>query len=1082
MKEHDNGSIRKLASNSLRLNIALLGAVSLALLLVGACYWALGRVVQEERDKVYFHFARLVGDIHEHEAFLSRIARQSDENTQRQDLDTIPLQRRLLLRDEGMEIHEGREFSFAMPFTLAQQVRHLEPEDKPGPFSLGVMLANFYSSFWSTSAYPSPQVLLLDLHGPTSLAVPSIGTFLDRPLTRENYLPLIARVRAALESDPPQRDDAQVHWAPAGRYSGRDDRELLAYVSVDLPDALWWQGDHDRHVVAVSLLDRDRINDFEQILDRPVYDQLELISPSGAVLFDTLDSTATAEDFDDGLNLGVGGVVFKVRNVSDGGWTGLYRLTYQSFFRYAKWQFLGGLALVLGSLAGGWLAIRWYARRVVGPARQAHLDIVESDAFSRAVIQTAPVALCVLRRDNHQVVMQNRLAELWLGDAEAIIRLSRDWDLTGSAEEVGNEFVLQVQQRFLHAIFALTRYKGEEVVLCTFNDISAHQQAQQVLSDAKHSADAASEAKSVFLATMSHEIRTPLYGVLGTLELLGLTELSHQQRDYLDTIQRSSSTLLQLISDILDVSKIEAGQMALEPVEFNPLELAEDAVASYAGVAEGKELQLYACIESSVPGLVRGDAARIRQILGNLLSNALKFTDIGRVVLRLKRVASENGEVALQWQVTDTGIGIAQEQQRRLFEPFYQAHGHEHTISGTGLGLSICSRLSELMGGHLRVVSETGLGSSFTFTLPLPVLEERQPVCENTHLRQDAVYVRAPVKELAQSLAAWVECWGASALVIETLPAEAPPNTVLLDLLGGGEVDPLWPAARVCALAEAGLQPQASEHGWSVSLYHLAGIAQALHLAQQGSVGQSEPPRRPARLGKLGLRILVAEDNPINQALLKEQLEELGCRVTLTGNGREALQRWQPGAFDALLTDVNMPIMNGYELVRELRRHDSWIPIIGVTANALREEGERCMAVGMNAWLVKPMSLRTLHDGLRKVCGNLLGKLEEVVSEGEDSAPDDDGIQVSEKMRELFIRTMRQDMQGVQQALQDSDLPTVRQQVHRLRGALAVVRAHALSDACGAVEEALVAQPAGPELTAAVTTLMARIESALARL
>ncbi|MBD9503118.1 ATP-binding protein [Pseudomonas sp. BGr12] len=1077
MKEHDNGSIRKLASTSLRLNVVLLCAVSLALMLVGACYWALGRVVQEERDKVHFHFSRLVGDIHEHEAFLNRIALQSDESTQRQDLDVIPLQRRMLVREHGMEIHEGREFSFAMSFTLAQQVRPAAPQDRPGTFSFGVMLANFYSSYWSTSSFPSPQVLVLDLHGPTSLAVPSIGNFRgQRPLTRVNYLPVIESVREALEQRSPKRSDTQVHWAQAQSYTAGESRELLAYVSLDLPDALWWESDLDRRVVAVSLLDLGRINDLEQVLDRPVFDELELISPAGQVL---IDFPGGEKDYQDGLNVSSDGLVFKVRSEFNGGWTALYRLSYASFFRYAKWQFLGALALILGSLAGGWFAIRWYSRRVIKPARRAHLDIVESDAFSRAVIQTAPVALCVLRHGSHQVVMQNRLAEQWLGDSEAITRISRDWDLSGRVGEGNGELVFEVEGRALHASFAPTRYRGENVVLCAFNDISAHKQAQQMLADAKLTADAASEAKSVFLATMSHEIRTPLYGVLGTLELLGLTELSHQQRDYLATIQRSSSTLLQLISDILDVSKIEAGQMALEAVEFNPLELAEEVVAGYAGVAEGKELQLYACIDTNVPGLVRGDAARIRQILANLLSNALKFTDLGRVVLRLRIVASEKGDTALQWQVTDTGIGMSDAQQQRLFEPFYQAHGHEHTVSGTGLGLSICARLSDLMGGQLRVVSETGLGSSFTFTLALPVLERAQPLVDDAPLLPQPVYVRAPVKELAQNLAAWVDCWGGSALVQEELPLDVPPGAVLLDLLEAGD-EPLWSGARVNALTEASVQPQASVLGWEVSLYHLSGIGQALRLAQQGGGGEARQIPRVARLGKLGLRVLVAEDNPINQALLKEQLEELGCRVTLTSNGREALQRWAPGAFDALLTDVNMPVMNGYELVGELRRQDSWLPIIGVTANALREEGERCMAVGMNAWLVKPMSLRTLHDGLLKVCGHATAELPENPVQGQE--PAQDRIQVSEKMRELFLRTMRQDMQGVADGLQVGDLATVRQQVHRLRGALAVVQAHGLSDACGAVEEALIAQPAGPELSAAVNALLGRIEAALASL
>lgn len=1077
MKRHDVGSIRKLANTSLHLNIMLLCASSLTLMLVGACYWALDRVVQEERDKVHFHFNRLVGAIHEHEAFLSRVARPSDESTQRQDLGVIPLQRRRLIRENDMDIHEGREFSFAMPFTLAQQVRHIGPRDRAGTFSFGVFLANFYSSYWSTSTFPPPQVLVLDLHGRTSLAVPAVDNFPSQsPLTLNSYLPVVERVRAVLEVAQTQRGDIEVHWAQVRDYSGDGKLELLAFVSVELPDELWWSSDLARQVVAVSLLRLERINELEQILDRPVFDELELISPHGQVL---IDSVGSLESYDDGLNIGLEGMVIKLRSSVDGGWTALYRLNYQSFFRYAKWQVVGGLLLILGSLAGGWLAIHWYSQRVIKPARRAHLDIVESEAFSRAVIQTAPVALCVLRHGSHQVVMQNRLAEQWLGEAEAITRVSRDWDLSGRIGEGSGELVFEVEGRALHASFAPTRYRGEDVVLCAFNDISAHKQAQQMLADAKLSADAASEAKSVFLATMSHEIRTPLYGVLGTLELLGLTELTHQQRDYLSTIQRSSSTLLQLISDILDVSKIEAGQMALEAVEFNPLELAEEVVAGYAGVAEGKALQLYACIDSSVPGLVRGDAARIRQILANLVSNALKFTDIGRVVLRLRSVVGEKGATALQWQVTDTGIGMSEVQQQHLFEPFYQVHGHEHTVSGTGLGLSICARLSQLMKGQLRVVSETGLGSSFTFTLALPVLERAQPLVNGAPLLPQPVYVRAPVKELAQSLAAWVDLWGGSALVHDELPPEVPPGAVLLDLLEtGGESQ--WSGPRVRALTDGGVQPQASAQGWEVSLYHLAGIAQALRLAQRGGSGEARQVPRVARLGKLDLRVLVAEDNPINQTLLKEQLEELGCRVTLTGNGREALQRWAPGAFDALLTDVNMPVMNGYELVGELRRHDSGLPIIGVTANALREEGERCMAVGMNAWLVKPMSLRTLHDGLLKVCGHAAAQAPQ--NEAEAEAPAEDRLQVSQKMRELFLRTMRQDMQGVRDALQVGDLPTVRQQVHRLRGALAVVQAHGLSDACGAVEEALIAQSAGPELSAAVTRLMGRIEAALATL
>lgn len=866
-----------------------------------------------------------------------------------------------------------------------------------------------------------------------------------------------------------------MHWA-RGEGGGQ---QLLAYISLDVPDELWWDDDPARRVVAATLLDLDGINSYERSLQRPAFDELELVSPGGEVLIDSLGKAA---DFSDGLNLDSGGLVFKVPASVGGGWSAFYRLTYAGFFQYAKWQFIGGLLVVLSSLVGGWAATRWYKRQVVGPARQARVDILESHAFSRAVIQIVPIALCVLRRSSHEVLMQNRLAGLWLGDPQAITQLSHAWDLGGNAEPAGKEFVLQHGERYLHVTFASTRYRGEEVVLCTFNDITDHRLAQQVLTEAKHSADAASEAKTLFLATMSHEIRTPLYGVLGTLELLGLTDLNRQQRDYLDTIQRSSASLMQLISDVLDVSKIEAGQMALEAQDFDPLALAEEVVAGFAAVANGKHLQLYACIDANLPGKVRGEANRIRQILNNLLSNALKFTDLGRVVLRLKVVETLAGQATLQWQVTDTGIGMSQEQQQRVFEPFYQAHGHEPSVTGTGLGLSICLRLSELMGGQLQVVSELGLGSSFTFTLAMPVLDAGPALGDEAALQPGVIHVRSLVKELAHSLALWVEAWGATAQVIDMLPARVAPGAVLLDLLCSAEDSTSWPGVRVCALAEAGLQLQAINGGWAVSLYHLAGLAQALQLAQQGVIGDFAPAcpvPRAAPLGKLGLRVLVAEDNPINQVLLKEQLEELGCQVTLANNGREALQRWQPDAFDAVLSDINMPVMNGYELVHALRQQGATLPIIGVTANALREEGERCIAEGMNAWLAKPLSLRSLHDGLLGVSP---GVQAEPKRQDAPEQPPETGLQVPARMRELFVATLRQDMQDLKQALAADDLVAVGQQAHRLRGALAVVQAHALSDACAVVEEVVRAGGERSELAAIVTELLENLHSALAKL
>ena len=497
---------------------------------------------------------------------------------------------------------------------------------------------------------------------------------------------------------------------------------------------------------------------------------------------------------------------------------------------------------------------------------------------------------------------------------------------------------------------------------------------------------------------MSHEIRTPLYGVLGTLELLGLTDLDPHQKTYLQTIQRSSATLFQLISDVLDVSKIESGQMAIEAVEFCPLDMLEDTLHTYAAFAQRKGLQLYSCIDPQLPDSVLGDPMRIRQILNNLVSNALKFTDIGRVVIRARVTAHDAEYVNLEWQVTDSGVGIPEAQQAKLFDVFYQAPDTA-SEGGAGLGLPICRWLAQMMDGEIKVVSEPGLGSSFTLKIRLPLCSgalTNPPLIEPS---ATPVYVQAPVRELAQSLCDWLNRLGiAAALAAAPTPEQDSRQAVLVDLLPS-EPARYWAGQRVLCLPGAHSPPLHTAQGWVVDMHDVRAIAIIVLLAQHGKHEQP-PAALPQSAGQLGLRILVAEDNPINQAIIKEQLEALGCSVTLAANGEQALQLWQPQAFDLVLTDVNMPLMNGYELARTLRAHDPQLPIIGVTANAMREEGVRCLAVGMNAWIVKPLSLQTLRAQLVKLC-----KVKAPVEPPPE--PFDDHVQLSDKMRPLFISSVQ---------------------------------------------------------------------------
>jgi two-component system capsular synthesis sensor histidine kinase RcsC len=650
-------------------------------------------------------------------------------------------------------------------------------------------------------------------------------------------------------------------------------------------------------------------------------------------------------------------------------WQIVYAFDLGSLLWVLLWPLLISV-LLCGALI--WLLrylVQRIDRRLIVPASQRIEELVESEAFSRKIIHIAPVALCVLRRQDGSVVLENSLAQQWLGAGDERNRLSRGWirrafddiekDSTDDFETAGG--------RQLYLSFAATRYEREDVLICAFSDISARRQVELALEQARQSADAANEAKSLFLATMSHEIRTPLYGVLGTLELLARTELNHRQQNYLKAIEGSSANLLQLICDVLDVSKIEAGQMTLELDRFSPLALTQEAVLSYAGVAQGKGIQMFSCIDPGIPDWLNGDAPRIRQVLNNLLNNAVKFTDSGRITLRLRVDDGDDERVTLSWQVSDTGQGISAEDQRVLFEPFCQASKNTNVVAGTGLGLSICNRLVDLMNGTIRLVSEPGLGTSFTVQL---TLERRDAMAtDKTYepLLFAPVYVASPVRELAQSISGWLSRWGANAqLYTADDGLQIQDGAVLLELHLGRFRRPLvadWAGSRVIACSEVFNLQSETEACQCVNFNSLQELRRAVAQAQsrdQRSV-QSQPSRGSSPDGELDMHVLVVEDNVINRLILRDQLEVLGCKVELASDGLEALQRVHEAAFDLILTDINMPRMNGYELAQQLREQGYATPIIGATASALLEDRERCLASGMNQCLIKPFALPALH-------------------------------------------------------------------------------------------------------------------------
>ncbi len=544
------------------------------------------------------------------------------------------------------------------------------------------------------------------------------------------------------------------------------------------------------------------------------------------------------------------------------------------------------------------LRVRYIRRRLVLPALRQYEALADSVSLNRKLIEVAPVGLCLLRRSDRAVVLSNDMARRWFQGTPGW----RTEILSAQGDEAGREHRLN-DGRTAYLSFAPTTYRGEAVVLCGISDISALKRIEHSLLQAKRDAEAANQAKTVFLTTMSHEIRTPLYGILGTLELFSLTRVSGQQAQYLETIQQSSATLLRTINDTQDLSRIEAGHTVLERAPFSPVELLNNVVASFAARAHAKGVRSYAVADPDTPAAVIGDATRIRQILDNLANNAIKFTDSGQIVLRLKVNSRTRDSVDLCFQIADTGAGIAPEHQARLFEPYYQVDADNCvTLPGTGLGLSICRSLSDMMNGRLNAVSEPGLGASITF-------EIRRPLAPD-----------------------WLRRWGAVGLPYPAGGVTSGEPAVLVQAWPHAQKIGNWIGPQVI-LHPPGLRPRVedSHRNWFASAYSLGSFNHAVRLAQGGAARSTAfDPKAPLEV--LGLRILVTEDNPISQLILREQLEHMGCTVVLAGNGQEALNLPDLMTFDAVLTDLNMPLVDGYELTRILRKRGFDKPVLGAAA------------------------------------------------------------------------------------------------------------------------------------------------------
>ncbi|WP_312774864.1 response regulator [Pseudomonas rhodesiae] len=527
----------------------------------------------------------------------------------------------------------------------------------------------------------------------------------------------------------------------------------------------------------------------------------------------------------------------------------------------------------------------------------------------------------------------------------------------------------EIQQR-RHAEDRLTEYLGqlEDIVSARTLELKASNQrlsqSNDELEAAKMHALGMAQARAAFLANMSHEIRTPLNGLLGMIALSLDSSLNAEQRQQLSIAHDSGKVLVELLNDILDLSKFDAGQLELERIPFDLGALVEDT-ANLLSQNAAPSVELTCLIDPRFPAQVLGDPTRVRQIVSNLLSNALKFTRFGRVDVRL---SVQEGKVHIE--VCDTGIGIAQEAQVKIFQPFTQAGaGITRQFGGTGLGLALTRNLCEAMQGRLSISSEVGFGSQFCAELPLPA---HLPAVQPPPLSGDVIAITNASSGLTELLTTLLPYWGLTPRCYaqdHDLSGETPDLLITdcpecLFRLRPGITAPIlvvtaygnfMPSEEVAALAP--LQQQARPLSRN-ALYQI--LRRTLrsdgHLILDPIQVEAAPVAHRAR-------ILLVEDNPVNQLVAKGMLSKLGCEVVVAGHGGEALKCLEEQHFDMVLMDCNMPVMDGYEASRQIRSSGRWpdLPIVALTANAMSEERERCRAAGMNDYLAKPFRREELN-------------------------------------------------------------------------------------------------------------------------